>query len=609
MSHHADLPLHPRSGTGYAPSPPAPDDGALILAAMSAAPDGIVLVNSAGVIVMVNAAMEAIAGYCADELCGQPVHLFLPQAQRQAHSAQIAGYFKGPERRPMGMGRDLWLQRKDGQSVPVDIALGHTPARGGTAVAFVRDMSDMRRMEAHIHFQATHDTLTGLLNRWQFGQRLEQRISDSGCCAQSFGLLLLDLDDFKAVNDGYGHAAGDQLLREVARRLAAALPPCVTLARLGGDEFTVLVPQISGPDEAERVASSLLQALCMPYQMHGFALDLGASIGVALYPSDAVDSVTLMRYADMAMYQAKASGRSQCTFYAPQMGSRMAETLQLHERLKAALACSGLALHYQPQIDVATGEIHAVEALVRWHDPQLGPVPPDRFIAVAEATGLILPLGAWVLDKACWQIARWTHEGLPMRVAVNLSAQQLRQADLVEQVLRSLALHGAQPDLLELEVTESEAMADTEQAHRVLTRLRAFGVRIALDDFGTGHSSLAYLKHLPISRIKIDREFIRPMLVSDADATLVRAIIVLARTLGLHVVAEGVEIPEQLERLAEYGCDAYQGWLFSPAVEASRVAALRARRTDQRTMAEPVHEPVNPELSGRDAMLRASAVQ
>lgn len=557
------------------PSPPRlPEDSQLIRAAMNAAPDGILLVDRTGRILMANAAMEAISGYAAHELCGSPVSLFLPAALRDAHARHLESYFQTPSRRPMGMGRDLWITRKDGGAVPVDIALGHTDAHGGAAVAFVRDISEVRQLEARMHYQATHDTLTGLVNRWQFGQRLEQAIAESDRHGQSFALLLLDLDDFKAVNDGYGHAAGDQVLLEAARRLKGALRASDTLARLGGDEFTVLLPRIARPEEAGQVASKLLDVLCKPYQMHGFELGLGASLGIAVYPADAADAATLLRYADMAMYHAKESGRATHAFYAEHMGKRMAEKLQLHERLKLALAYGGLALHYQPQVEVATGQLQAVEALLRWRDPQLGEVAPDRFIPVAEATGLILALGAWVLDTACRQIAAWAQAGMPLRVAVNLSAQQLRQTDLVEQVQRCLSAHGARPDLLELEVTESEAMQDPQQARQVLCRLQALGVCIALDDFGTGHSSLAYLKQLPVSRIKIDREFVRPVLRTAEDATLVRAIIVLARTLGLRVVAEGVESGEQLRFLAQHGCDAYQGWLYSRAVPPQDIEQL-----------------------------------
>ena len=564
------------AATPSAPCPRGwePLDAALERAAMDAAPDGILLVDRGGTILMANAAMEAISGYGAAELRGQSVHRLLPPALREAHAGQFQGYFSGPSRRPMGMGRDLWLQRKDGTQVPVDVALGHTASGGGAAVAFVRDMSELRRLEARMHYQATHDTLTGLVNRWQFGQRLEQAIAESGRHGEPFALLLLDLDDFKAINDGYGHAAGDQVLIEVARRLKGALRASDTLARLGGDEFTVLLQPLGSPEEAERRAAQLLQVLCQPCQMHGFELNFGASLGIAMFPADAADAATLLRYADMAMYQAKERGRANYAFYTEYMGRRMAEKILLHERLKLALAYGGLALHYQPQVDVATGRMQAVEALLRWTDPQLGEVAPDRFIPVAEATGLILAVGAWVLDAACRQIGQWVRAGSPLRVAVNLSAQQLRQTDLIDQLRSSLAQHGAPPDLLELEVTESEAMADPEQARLMLCNLQALGVCVALDDFGTGYSSLSHLKQLPVSRIKIDREFIRPVLRSGADATLVRAVIMLARTLGLHVVAEGVESPEQLLFLAQHGCDAYQGWLYSKAVPAQSVLAL-----------------------------------
>lgn len=557
--------------------PRSPEETQLIRAAMDAAPDGILLIDRMGRILMANGAMEVITGYTAHELRGSSVHVLLPAALRAAHAHHLQTYFKTPSRRPMGMGGDLWLTRKDGSPVPVDIALGHTDVHGGAAVAFVRDISEVRQLQARMHYQATHDTLTGLVNRWQFGQRLDQAIAETDRTGQPFALLLLDLDDFKAVNDGYGHAAGDQVLLEAARRLKGALRANDTLARLGGDEFTVLLPGVGAQKDAAQVASKLMEVLCQPFQMHGFELGLGASLGIALCPADAADATTLLRYADMAMYHAKESGRATHAFYADHMGKRMAEKLQLHDRLKLALAYGALSLHYQPQVDVATGSLHAVEALLRWTDPQLGEVVPDRFIPVAEATGLILPLGAWVLDTACEQIATWDRAGMPLRVAVNLSAQQLRQVDLVDTVERSLSKHGARPDLLELEVTESEAMREPEQARAVLSRLQALGVCVALDDFGTGHSSLAYLKQLPVSRIKIDREFVRPVLRTAADATLVRAIIVLAHTLGLKVVAEGVETSEQLRFLEQHGCDAYQGWLYSKAVPAQDIAQLWVR--------------------------------
>ena len=568
LSAHTGATLLQRVGSLHA--------GTLERAAMDAAPDGIVLVDQQGRILMVNAPMENITGYSSAQLCGQSIDLLVPAHARLEHVHHMRRYHQSPSRRPMGMGRDLWLQRRDGSQVPVDIALGHSSAYGGTVVAFVRDISDLRRLEARMHYQATHDTLTGLLNRWQFGQRLEQAITteSAGPQSQPFALLLLDLDDFKAINDGYGHAAGDQVLQEVARRLRCALGASDTLARLGGDEFTVLLPGVGCAAEAEQVAARLLQALCVPCRVQGFELNFGASMGIALCPQDAGDAATLLRYADMAMYHAKHRGRANFAFYAPSMGQKMAEKIQLHDRLKLALAYGGLTLYYQPQVEVESGRMAGVEALLRWHDPQLGEVSPERFVPVAEATGLILELGAWVMAAACRQIAVWRSQGMALRVAVNLSAQQLRQTDLVEQVARNLRANDIPPELLELEVTESEALADPEQACQVLSALRALGVAVALDDFGTGHSSLAYLKRLPVSHIKVDRSFMRHVPGSDSDATLVRAVVALAHTMGLQVVVEGVETREQLQFLRGMRCAYYQGWLFAKALAPDAVALL-----------------------------------
>ena len=479
----------------------------------------------------------------------------------------------------MGQGRDLWLLRKDGKRLSVDIALGHSPHGSGVAVAFVRDLSQLRQMEACMHYHATHDTLTGLLNRWQFGLQVEQAISqaqaqsESGAGPASFALLLLDLDNFKAINDGYGHDVGDQVLKEVARRLQVALGGSATLARMGGDEFTALLQPCNEPDLRQRI-DALLHELCRPCTIGHYALNFGASVGAAFYPQDAGDAATLMRYADMAMYDAKQRSRSSYARYASAMGEAMAEKVLLHERLKRALDRGLLSLHFQPQVQVLGGQVQGVEALLRWNDEQMGWVSPERFVPVAESTGLILALGEWVIDAACRQAGDWLRAGMPLRVAVNLSAQQLRQADLQQRLMASLARHGVPPHLLELEVTESAAMTDPLQARELLGSLLAAGVCVVLDDFGTGYSSLAHLRDLPVSRVKIDRTFIGPMLDSPADAKIVKAVIALARTLGLQVVAEGVETAEQLRLLRILDCDAYQGWLFARAMPAEQIPAL-----------------------------------
>nr|WP_234642241.1 GGDEF domain-containing phosphodiesterase [Delftia tsuruhatensis] len=546
--------------------------------AMEAAPDGILLVDRSGRILLANPAMQAMSGYDAQELLGQPLQVLLPAEAHAAHGPQLQSYFAQPARRPMGQGRDLWLLRKDGKRLSVDIALGHSTHGGGVAVAFVRDLSQLRQMEACMHYHATHDTLTGLLNRWQFGLQMEQAISQARSRAPggpgSFALLLLDLDDFKAINDGYGHDVGDQVLQEVARRLQAALGSSATLARMGGDEFTALLQPCGDEAFVRSRIDALMRELCRPCAIGHFSLNFGASVGAAFYPQDAGDAATLMRYADMAMYEAKHRGRASYARYARAMGEAMAEKVLLHERLKQALDRGLLSLHFQPQVQVAGGQVQGVEALLRWNDEQMGWVSPERFVPVAESTGLILALGEWVIDAACRQAGDWLRAGMPLRVAVNLSAQQLRQADLQQRLMGSLARHGVPPHLLELEVTESAAMTDPLQARELLGSLLASGVCVVLDDFGTGYSSLAHLRDLPISRVKIDRTFIGPMLDSPADAKIVKAVIALARTLGLQVVAEGVETSEQLRLLRILDCDAYQGWLFARAMPAEQIPAL-----------------------------------
>ena len=551
-------------------------DNLMMQAAMAAAPDGVVLVDRGGIILMANASMAAMSGYSAEELRGQSVSIFLPPALREKHGQQMRSYFLQPSKRTMGTGQHLWLSRPDGTTVPVDIALGYSQVYGGTAVAFVRDVSEVRQMQSHMQYQATHDTLTGLFNRWQFNQRLEQGVAEVARHGRPMTLLLIDLDDFKTINDSYGHAAGDQALKEVARRLKGCLRAADTLARLGGDEFTVLLTHLAQPGDARLVAQKLLEVLQQPFELNGADVSLAGSVGMASLPDDATDAATLLRYADIAMYHAKESGRGRIVIYAAAMGEAVVEKNLLHERLKQAIGTSALTLHYQPQIDMATGHMVAVEALLRWNDAQLGSVPPDRFIPVAEATGLILPLGTWVLEAACRQAAQWAQQGMALRIAVNLSALQLRQASLVEVLQELLQRYAVGHGLLELEITESEAMADPMLARRLLVQLQALGVGVSLDDFGTGHSSLTYLKQLPISRIKLDRSFIQPILHNPQDATLVRAVIALAHTLGLEVVAEGVEEEAQVRLLETQGCDIFQGWFFSRAVPAPAIPALFA---------------------------------
>ena len=541
--------------------------------ALDAAPDGILLVGHDGCIVAANAAMLAISGYERSELEGQSLDILLTDDLRATHAHYLRSYFSGPSRRPMGLGGALWLQRKQGSRVPVDIALGHFGnERSGMAVAFVRDVTEINQMQQRLKFQASRDTLTGLNNRWHFTQELQEQLKIAQATGDSLAVLQLDLDNFKAINDGYGHAAGDQLLREVSRRLKSQLRSEGILARLGGDEFVVLL----AGEHAERArfwADQILSAFAMPFKHDGLALDFGTSIGIALYPDNAQTGDDLMRFADMAMYSAKAQGRGHAVFFEARMGKEMAERVLLAERLRMALSYGGLQLHYQPQVDVKSARVVGVEALLRWHDPVLGNVSPARFIPVAEASGQIVALGNYVLDAACKQIDIWLKCGTPLRVAVNLSAYQLRQVNLVDQVRSCLQKHQVPPQWLELEVTESQAMINPDQGRQVLEDLAQLGVTIALDDFGTGHSSLAYLQYLQLQRVKLGREFLFP---SPSRDRLMGGIVQMVHALDLEVVAEGVEQPDQLQLLRDVGCEFFQGWLHSQAMPAEQIQSWLA---------------------------------
>jgi diguanylate cyclase (GGDEF)-like protein/PAS domain S-box-containing protein len=545
-----------------------------MLEAWNAAPDGILLIDPQGRILVSNSAMGLISGFSAEELRGQPVEILLPEALHAQHRGDLQQFFQQPRRHNMGQGRILWLQRKDRVQLPVDITLGSFLRKGQPlVVAFVRDVTDMRRMEERMQYQATHDTLTGLGNRWAFQQHLQECMQQAQVTGEPSALLLLDLDNFKAINDGYGHPAGDHVLQEVAKRLKAVLRSQGWLARLGGDEFAVLLPHADA-DVAAQWAEQILHAMQAPCAWGQVQLEFGTSIGVGLSPLDARDPPSLMRCADMAMYRAKERGRGNFVFYEESMGHAMAEKVLLSERLRLALGYGGIQLHYQPQIETATGKVCGVEALLRWTDPVLGEIPPDRFIPVAESSGLILGLGSYVLDAACRQIRAWMDQERPVRVAINLSPQQLRQHNLVDQVRAALVRHQVPAHWLELEVTESQAMQDPEHACRVLGELAELGVGLALDDFGNGHSSLAYLQFLPVRRLKLGKDFMRAGRLGDK---LLGAMVQLCHALELDMVAEGVETEAQRAQLEKLGCRCYQGWLSSKALSASQFDAWRVQ--------------------------------
>ena len=429
-----------------------------------------------------------------------------------------------------------------------------------------------------VRHQATHDQLTGLPNRELFVDRLHQMLNRAAREEQALAVLHLDLDNFKAVNNSYGQASGDMILRLIARRLQESLRSDDTVARFGGDEFIILLSELQDCRQGGGVARKILAIFENPITADNLPpIHIGASLGISCFPDDGRDGEVLIPQAEMAMYQAKRAGRGCYAFFDEELNSSVQDDLLIHSRLKAALAAGRLELHYQPQVTVNNGRISGVEALLRWQDDELGSVSPARFIPVAEASGLIIPLGEWVLNTACRQLAAWHQAGFKLRIAVNLSPHQFRQPELVGYLSSMLAATGAPTTLLELEITETAAMADIGTSSSQLMALSNLGVSIALDDFGTGHSCLAYLNILPLDTIKIDRGFIRDLALEESKRIIIPAVLGMARHLGLQVVAEGVETEEQLAFIREHGCDTYQGWLFARALPAGQLEEMLNR--------------------------------
>jgi diguanylate cyclase (GGDEF)-like protein/PAS domain S-box-containing protein len=431
------------------------------------------------------------------------------------------------------------------------------------------NITERRRAEQERDFFTHRDPLTGLSNRALFGQLLVHAAKQAEHNQSEFALLFINLDNFKTINESLGHSAGDRMLIEVAARLRTLLPGVDAIARIGGDEFTIILEREDGGPGFDLLAQRVIDALSLPYQLDGSNVYVGASVGIALYPNDARDVGTLQSSAAAALHQAKARGPGSLRFFSPEMSSRARERLALEADLRCALERDELALHYQPQVHLRDGDLVGMEALIRWHHPVRGHVAPNFFIPLAEECGLIVELGDWVLRTACRQIRSWTDAGLaPRRIAVNISAVQLSRGQLLASVKRVLEETGIAPAQLELEITESFVMLERELSFQSLADLRALRVRLSIDDFGTGYSSLSYLQQLKVHKLKIDMSFVRDMLKDSGNAAIVKAVIAMGQSLGLEVIAEGVEEPEQARCLRELGCDAMQGYLFSKPLPA-----------------------------------------
>ena len=561
-----------------APSPRRVDDSRW-RAVLDVVVDGVVTANAKGLIEDFSPSAERLFRTPASAARGRPLEAFV--GVPPGEEADLLALLQNAHGNG-GRLTELVARRGAEDAVPIEVTVSQLDDRDPPGFLLTaRDVSARREAEETIRRLASRDPLTGLPNRLLFDDRLAQTVERARRNPQEFAVMLLDLDRFKLVNESLGMAKGDQLLREVARRLVLVLRRADTVARLGGDEFLLLLPGCRGAENAAKVAQKILDVMRQPYAINGQELSATASIGIALFPHDGGDGETLVKNADTALYRTKEQGRNSYQFYTGDMNARAFERLVLETQLRRALERGELALHYQPFVSVATGEITGVEALVRWFHPELGRVPPGEFIPLAEETGLILPIGQWVLTEACRQAREWQRSGFEgLRLAVNLSGRQFKQRNLVDIIRRVLHATGMPASLLELELTESALMEDVGESVGRLQAIHDLGVQFAVDDFGTGYSSLAYLKRFPIRCLKIDRSFVKDVTTDPNDAAIAQAIVALAEMLKISIVAEGVETREQLAMMKRFRCDELQGFLFSgPLPPDELLALLRSGRT------------------------------
>ena len=541
--------------------------------------DAVVCTDISGNITFLNLVAEKMTGWRWQEALGRPmgeVFRILDAVTRETTP--------NPIDRAVGLNRTVHLQencvlvRRDGSDTPIEDSVAPIHDREGKATGAVivfRDVSTARAMAAEMTYSAQHDFLTRLLNRMLLNDRVSQAIVLAPRHSNKVAILFLDLDGFKHINDSLGHPIGDKLLQSIAKRLVDCVRSSDTVSRQGGDEFVVLLSEVHRPEDAAISALRILQAVAEAHPIDQHDLHVTASIGVSVYPDDGQDAETLIKNADTAMYQAKENGRQSYQFFKPAMNVRAVERQSIEENLRRALERQEFALHYQPKINLRTGEISGAEALLRWMHPVRGPVSPAQFIPVAEDCGLILPIGQWVLREACRQARAWADAGLPLAtMAVNISSMEFREDNFIESVFTTLSETGLDPKSLELELTESVLMKRAESAASILETLRARGVHIAVDDFGTGYSSLSYLRKFPIDALKIDQSFVRQITSAPDDTTIVTAVISMGRSLKLRVVAEGVETQEELAFLQARLCDEAQGYYFSHPVPPQQFAKL-----------------------------------
>jgi diguanylate cyclase (GGDEF)-like protein/PAS domain S-box-containing protein len=551
----------------------------LLEAAFRHCPTAIMITDRSSRIVAVNPGFERLTGFTADDALGRTPALLKSGRHDDA-------FYRGMWQALLDQGAwqgEIWDRRKDGTHYPKWLSI--TALRTGPDqqithfVAAFNDLTVSKLAEERIRALAYHDPLTGLPNRLLLHDRLRCALANARRGRGTLAVLFLDLDHFKFVNDSLGHAVGDRLLVEIARRLKHCVREVDTVARVGGDEFVIVLEHLHQRADAVAIVDKIHAAFAPPIDIDGRELHASASLGIALHPEDGEDAETLMRNADTAMYQAKAAGRDTYQFFAPFMNEHVRERLDLENTLRHALERGEFELHYQPIVDLRNDLVVGAEALIRWRRADDALVAPDRFIPIAEETGFIVEIGEWVMRRACRDYVAWRAQGIaPQRLSINVSPRQFREPGLASRIRAILRDSGMDAPELELEVTESALMQQPELAARILGELKVMGVGIAIDDFGTGYSSLAYLKTFPIDKLKIDRSFVRDILSDNSDREITQAVIALSHNLGLNVVAEGVENDGQIEFLRAHGCDCVQGYYHARPMPAPDYADYARHR-------------------------------
>ncbi|MGE5470566.1 MAG: putative bifunctional diguanylate cyclase/phosphodiesterase [Bacteroidota bacterium] len=557
-------------------------------AILTSAFDSIITFDAHGRIIDFNPAAEAMFGHQRAGVIGHDLAaLILPESRRAAFHETLE-LCRAPGDEPsIGQRQEIVAVRADGSEFPAEMAITYVKVdAAGFFTAYVRDLTERKIYEARIEYLATHDALTSLANRNLLKDRIEHTIAHAARHGdQALIVLFIGIERFKFINDSMGHAFGDALIKAIAHRLESGVRDIDTLARQSSDEFVIaLLGNGNGVQDALRCGGEVLAAFTRPFAVEERSIHMGCSIGVSLYPSDGKEVDTLIDNASAAMHRAKASGNGMIHFYTPDLSAFAAERARLENALWSGLGNDEFRVYYQPQIRVADGAIIGAEALIRWQHPQLGMISPERFVGLAEETGLITQIGEWVLETACTQNRIWQNQGFPeLRIAVNVSARQFRNGSIMRALKTVLSGNGLSPGSLEIEVTESSLMDNMDESILLLNEMRALGISISLDDFGTGYSSLSYLRRLPVDRLKIDQSFVHGMRADAQAQTMVREIIHLAQAFGLSIIAEGVETQRELDFIRRHGCDEYQGYLFSKPVPVDEFEHLlrSARRARQ----------------------------